>query len=65
MLEIKCHACYELLAEQGALLFSPPTPNAGSCNKFHICKSCYEELKGIMVRVGYKVRNWKSSAVNI
>lgn len=38
-----CDKCKKELDDFGALLFSPPENN--NVHKFHICKTCYEEIK--------------------
>ena len=40
-----CDFCKEELEDFGGLLFSPPNEN-GFVKKFHICKDCYEKLRG-------------------
>lgn len=37
-----CDICDEILKEQGALLFSPPT--ACQVIKFHVCVKCWKKL---------------------
>ncbi|HEY9480657.1 MAG TPA: hypothetical protein VIR98_00290 [Candidatus Paceibacterota bacterium] len=38
-----CDKCGKELLEFGAILLSPPSPD-NKVDKFHICKSCYDEF---------------------
>lgn len=48
MLRPKCDFknCGSKLKEYGAILFGPP--KRGKVNKFHICRSCYKNLRKLM-----------------
>jgi hypothetical protein len=44
MLELQCDICKRTLHEPGALIFSPPTPNAWIVEKYHVCTDCWPKV---------------------
>lgn len=38
-----CDKCKKELVDFGAILLSPPDEN-GKVRKFHLCKSCYQDI---------------------
>lgn len=46
---INCEACKDLITEQGALIFSPPTRDL--VGKHHLCRKCYFILYDIWMNL--------------
>ena len=42
-----CDKCGKELTQFGAILFSPPD-EASTVKKFHLCVSCYEEIRATL-----------------
>ena len=47
MIEPACHKCLKELEDYGAIVLSPPERD-GRCDKYHICKKCWEKLLDFM-----------------
>lgn len=45
MLTLRCDLCRAELQQPGALVFSPPTSEAWLVEKYHVCATCWPELK--------------------
>lgn len=52
-LNFKCFCCKNSLKNPGALIFSPPFTHVFDTHcdvlKFHICQSCYEDIRLFMI----------------
>jgi hypothetical protein len=49
MIEAKCDCCGNSLSSMGAILLSPSQGN-GTCQKFHICTSCWPVISKLVRR---------------
>lgn len=46
-MDIQCDLCKQVLAIQGALIFSPPD-TANKVKKIHVCRACWTVLQYVL-----------------
>ena len=61
-LDVKCDMCETPLFDFGALVFGPP--DKGVCDKWHVCRDCWEETIEPLLNGAKKVKNGRAAGTD-